>query len=81
MILNLNRGFCFSYVAAKAACQAHQASLAELQRQLQGASLRDSELIQLREALERVVAEKERYKVSNELFRSHNVLCSIFNAC
>lgn len=53
----------FSYTAAKAASQAHQASLAELQRQLQEASHRDSELMQLREAMERVVAEKERYKV------------------
>ena len=50
-------------MAAKDACQTHQASVAELQRQLHEASHRDSELMQLREAMERIVAEKERYKV------------------
>jgi len=59
----LNRDPCFSYMAAKDACQSHQASVAELQRQLHEASHRDSELMQLREAMERIVAEKERYKV------------------
>jgi hypothetical protein len=60
------RIFAFSYVASKSACDAHRATLEELQRQLHVASQHDStELIQLREAMQRLNAEKERYKVTD----------------
>jgi membrane-anchored protein YejM (alkaline phosphatase superfamily) len=52
-----------SYISTKSACEKHQSSLAELQRQLQSTSQYESEVANLREAIQRVVAEKERYKV------------------
>ena len=56
------------YTAAKAASEQQQASLAELQQQKQQAlSQRDFELAEVREAMQRAVAEKERYKVAPSL--------------
>ena len=56
------------YTAANAACEQQQASLAELQQQKQQVlSLRDAELAEAREAMQRAVAEKERYKVAPKL--------------
>ena len=57
--------FSVSYIASKSACEAHRATLEELQRQLQAASQHDSsELAHMREAMQRMIAEKERYKVA-----------------
>lgn len=58
--------FSVSYIASKSACEAHRATLEELQRQLQAASQHDSsELAHMREAMQRMIAEKERYKVTD----------------
>jgi hypothetical protein len=56
---------CFSYTKTKDACQTHEASIAELKLQLIAASQHKTELAQLRDAMQRVNAEKERYKVKN----------------
>jgi len=59
------RAPCLRYTAANAACEQQQASLAELQQQKQQVlSLRDAELAEAREVMQRAVAEKERYKVA-----------------
>jgi hypothetical protein len=55
---------CFSYIKTKDACQTHEASIAELKLQLIAASQHKTELAQLRDAMQRVNAEKERYKVT-----------------
>ena len=55
---------CFSYIKTKDACQTHEASIAELKLQLTVASQQNAELAQLRDTLQRVTAEKERYKVT-----------------
>jgi hypothetical protein len=52
-------------MATKAACQTQSSDIEELQRQIDMASQCDSEVMQLREAMQRVVAEKERYKVAS----------------
>lgn len=74
---------CFSYIKTKDACQTHEASIAELKLQLIAASQHKTELAQLRDAMQRVNAEKERYKVkySNTQKRCLNSLLFLLGGC